>query len=175
MKQYLVALLGVCTVASVVRGLALEGSVKKYLEMLCAVCVIGAVAVPMVTLMAELGGIGELFSPDEMADELDYDEIYNEYLVEGNLRASEALLEGELCRHFERELGSIGVGLFCETSNEGISLTGVRITLTNGALSVDPQELKDYVLERLGLECEIVYELLNGGRYTGERGLFVEA
>ena len=175
MKQYLVALLGVCAVAAVVRGVAFESSVKKYLEMLCAVCVIGAVTVPMVTVVAELGGVGELFSPEDTAQELDYDEIYNQYLVEGNLRASEQLLSEELCKRFERENGSIDVGLSADIGGAGITLTGVVITLKNGAVSVDPQELGDYLRERLGLECEIVYELFPSGRSEREEGIFVEA
>ena len=163
MKQYLIALLGVCTVAAVVRAVSLEGAVKKYLETVCAVCVIGAVTVPMVMLMSELGGIGGLFLPEDTVVELDYDEIYNQYLAEGNLRVSEEILEQELCQRFGRETGEIDVSLSFELSKEGISLTGVLVTLNSGAASVDPQELSDYLFQRLGLECQIVYELLPTG------------
>lgn len=173
MKGYLVALLGVCALAAVVRAAAPQGSVKKYLEAVCAVCVIGAVTLPMVTLTVELGGVEGLFLPLDTEQELDYDEIYNQYLAEGNLRVSEDMLEQELCERFERESESIEVSLSVELTEGGLSLTGVLVTLKNGAVSVDPQELREYLLGRLGLECEIVYELLTGGTGQKQERLFV--
>ena len=159
MKQYLLTLFGVCVVAAIIRAVSFDGVMKKYIEIICALCVISVVISPIALAISSLDSIKNVFDVDVWGESMDYDEIYNEYLVEGNLRASESILSDELCERFDGESGCFEVRLGYEVSDGKISITAATVTLSGEGVATDPQLIEEYIRSRVGVECEIIYDL----------------
>ena len=158
MKEYLTSLLYVCIAAAVARAVALEGALKKYVEIICSVCVIAAVVSPAVFALVDEGGFESIFGGGEQWQTESYEEIFKEYLQSGSIGVSEQLLSEELCNYFKADAGDIEVRLTCNSDGNTVDVVGAVAVLRGEAIATDPQRIKDYVAQRLGVECEIIYE-----------------
>lgn len=161
MKTYLSTLLGVCIISAAVRVIAPDGAMKKYIDVLCSLCVIAVVISPISSLIADVGGIYGMLDIDDVYEDADYEEIYKGYILEMNTENASAVLGEELCRHLGVKEGSLTVALSVTKTEDTVSVNGATVTVGAGAVTADPDEIKAYVAERVGCECQIIYELKN--------------
>lgn len=157
MKEYLWTLFGVCATSAIVGAISPEGAMKKYISILCSLCVTVAVISPLISEISSLDDIGELLELDVGYDATDYEEIYNGYLLEQNLSLACETLEAELAERFSVENGELTVALEAVDVDGEISVSSATVYIGLGAVTVDPAEIKAYMLERTGCECEIIY------------------
>ncbi len=160
MGEYVAVIFGVSLAAAVVRMLAPEGSVKKYIQMLCSLCVVCALALPVTSFAQRLKN-GE-FSFDEIDIKLDmdsqsYEEIYNQSLLQISISDAEKALSEELCKKFSVSDGALSVLLECESTEDGIRIVGVSVLIGKKGITVSPDDITKYVAERLDTDCRIVY------------------
>ena len=158
MKEYLMMVLGVCMVAGVVRVISPEGGMKKHIEMLCSLCLAAAVALPLVGAFLNIDGDGIRSVVDEIFDGYETQElesIYNDYVARKNTDAVESALEQELKGALDCEDIRVVVDIEMEETCE---IRQVSVILGLGAMSADPDIIKNTVFERLCVECEIIYD-----------------
>lgn len=159
MRTYLSALFGVCLVSAIIKVISPEGATKKYIEMLCSLCVISAVIFPMGRQISEDYGIGDLI-PDIEYESESYDEIYNQYLLDQNIKNACEVLRTELCERLGTDSSEIEVKISTEDIDGEIKVRSVSVILGVGAITADPDEIKEYIYERTECECEIIYEII---------------
>lgn len=161
MKSYLLTLFGVCLVSVIVRIISPEGATKKYIEMICSVCVIAAVAMPVVKAITGFDGDNIDIGLGGEYEEQDYGEIYNSNLLNENRLAAEELLKNELTGLLSVSSDSLRVSLRVSQSADGAVIDSATVYIGGGAVASDPQRIKDYIGERLSVECQIIYEIFD--------------
>lgn len=159
MRTYLSTLFGVCIISAVIRTISPEGAMKKYIEILCSICVLSAITAPAVSYISKLDSIDELFKFEWEYESADYDEIYNGYLLEANTAEACRVLEEELSALLGTDEGSIRISLAVSYSDGEVSVSSATVTLGAKAVAADPDQIKGYIAERVGCECQIVYDI----------------
>ena len=158
MKEYFIALFLVSCVAAIVKAVGNDGATKKYIEMICALCVISAVIIPILGVNADMSDIISFF--DEIVGvEQNYDEIYNKYLLEEGVSAAEDRMSADVCQRLS--VGEEAIKLRLVLAEDGSCVVGAKAYITNAALAADPSEVRGYVREVLGIECEIIYDIFD--------------
>lgn len=161
MRSYFLTLFGVTLTAALVNVISPEGVMKKHIELMCSICVIAAVAVPVVKgiLTVDMENINIVLEEEFETD--DYDEIYNQNLLHTNKTAAEQMLKNELSQALDINADGIDVDLIISQGDENTHIESVKVFVGSEAVSADPQKIKKYVAERLSTECEIIYNLFD--------------
>lgn len=160
MRGYIFTLFGVCIVSAVVRTVSPDGAMKKHIELLCSLCVASAMIIPLVSLLysAKYDNIFDgIFDGCQTEN---YEEIYNSYLIEGNVSAVESAMSEELCDRLSVG-GDVEVDVAVERLEEGYRVSGARVILGARAVAADPKIIRQYIYERLSCECEIIYNIFD--------------
>ncbi|MBE6577515.1 MAG: hypothetical protein E7653_05200 [Ruminococcaceae bacterium] len=158
MKEYILTLFCVCCVAAVIRTACPENATKKYIEMLCAVCVISAISLPIFGAFADFDGFDSVFVESGESDD-NYDEIYKSYLNDKGVDSAESVISDTLCEQLGVDGGAIRIVLHIdEESSKVLSATAI---IGNGAVDTDPALISSHIKNTLGVECDIVYELFD--------------
>lgn len=160
-RGYLWSLTLVCIASAVVRASAGNNASKKYIDILCSLCVICAIVIPVAQEFSSIDadGISDFLEEDpfEYGQE-DYGEIYNSYLREESIRSAEEALENGLLDTLGLSEGDVRIKLITDTSGEALSVCEVIATLGHGAYNTDPVLIKDYLEEQTKAKCRIIYE-----------------
>ena len=156
MKEYLLSLFGVCVASAVVRVASPSGSLKKYLEIVCSMCVAAALIIPVGAWIMDGDGIEGALEGIEWESQ-NYEEIYNSYVLEYELAEAENMLVSELAEHFGKAADGFDVELLTEWNADKVGIAEARVILNEKTLSVPPEQIKGYIYERLECECEIIY------------------
>ena len=158
MKTYLSSLLAVCIVSAVVRVISPDGVLKKYIEMLCTICIISVVVIPIYQGISSDNHINDMLGDNVSAETVNYDEIYNDYLGQMKVNEAETIFKAELAERADVDADDIDIALEVHWENTECIIDRVRVILGPRAISVDPDIVRDYVYERIGIECEIIYD-----------------
>ena len=161
MKEYLITLFLVCLVSAIVKTASPEGAMKKYIDILCSVCVISAVILPISTEISSIDSISQVLFGDMDTESENYDEIYNNYLLEHSKENAKRVLEEELCGLFGKQNGAIGIHLGLQDDGVSVSVSSVKVILTPAAIDCAPRIIDEHLLERTGCKCEIIYDNIN--------------
>ena len=106
MKEYLATLFGVCLLSAIVRAVTPESATKKYIEILCSLCVVAAIVLPIIKQISDYNGVDGLFEAIDY-ESYDYEEIYNSYIIDENIKMAQETLAREL----ENKFGADSVAL----------------------------------------------------------------
>ena len=159
MQEYLMALIGVSLLGGIVRMLAPEGDLGKYLRLTVGLCLLCAMLQPLFGILAD----GEEFAWDGWLEETEYetpnyDEIYNQALQRGAKKEAEEFIKTEIYREFSFSEESAEVEAVFLSENEIISLSEVRVLLRGEGVLTDPREIIAFVRAEWDCPCVVVYE-----------------
>ncbi len=157
MKEYISLLFGVCALSGMIGAIAPQGQTKKYLEIICSLCVICALAVPLLNGISEAPSLDNFFGTEDSDEQIKYEEIYNNYILEGRLKDAEAALASDIEKACGAPAGSLGVRLDCTETQTGIEPLVVTVIISPRAIAVPPEEIKEFVANFTNTECTIVY------------------
>ena len=160
MKEYLATLFGVCLLSAIVRAITPESATKKYIEILCSLCVVAAIVLPIIKQISDYNGVDGLFEEIDY-ESYDYEEIYNSYIMDENIKMAQETLACELENKFGTDSGSIGVRLITEIIDGEIKTRLVKVILSAKAIAISPQEIENYIAQRLNCECQIIYDSID--------------
>ncbi len=160
MKGYVLGIFGICIVSAVARVLSVGNATKKHIEILTSLCLIATVASPLTSFIGDAGGVSEIFDFDADAPMLDYGELYEEYLLQGNARTSEELLEGELATLLSVSEDAFDVSLTLGVTDAGVAeVREAHVRIYPEGIAADPDKIREHILMRTGVECEIIYDI----------------
>ncbi len=156
MESYIKVIFTVCVTAAIIKMAAPESSLTKYLQMLCSLCAIAVIAVPIYQLASDTDAIMSLVDNFEVETE-NYEEIYKSYLVNGELENAERVLSEELCSALGADKASLYVHLNAEYSAGETELISADVLIYPSGITVSPEQIRSYIKERLSVECRIIY------------------
>ncbi len=158
MKEYMIALFGVCCVAAVVKNVSSGNAMKKHIEIVCALCVISALVLPIFDVFSDFKGIDFVFEDNSYLED-DYVEIYNQYLVEKRVDLAETAISSSVCNSLGVADGAIRIKLYLDDS--GAQIISATAVISKDAVTADPAEIALHIRQTLGVECEVVYQLFD--------------
>lgn len=158
MTEYFTALFFVCLLSGIIGVLTPSDSVKKYIEYLCALCVIMAIVMPISPIILTQNSIFDIFD-DYENDGLNYDEIYNNFWNNEDERAIAQTLSARLADKLDISDEWFSLELCVSRTEDGRVLDGVRLYITDvRAISANPETIRRYFADEVGVDCEIVYK-----------------
>lgn len=159
MKSYFITLMAVALLNGMIGMISPEGNVKKYIRLLGGLCLLCAMAQPIVSILS--GGdfsVEEWLDLPEMQETVDYDEIYNHALVSGGEKNAETAIKNRILSRFELPSDSMDIEVNFVTNKDELSLGDVRVTLRDQAIFADPREIISYVNESWNCPCTVIYD-----------------
>ncbi|MBR6679904.1 MAG: hypothetical protein IKL59_01455 [Clostridia bacterium] len=156
MKEYIFLLLGVIVISGVIGMIAPETPIKRYVSLLIALCILSAAVKPIGELigMAEGAELG-IFSGE--GSEMDYESVYRETLISGNEESFCRLLKSKMSRELGIDPEHFDVYADMYISDSEYKLERVSVVLYGMGITQDPEKLRSYTGDLLGVECEIIY------------------
>ena len=158
MGSFVVTLIGVAILNGVIGMISPEGDIRKYVRLIGSLCIISAILSPFVSLLSE--GIPDFdisFGEGEYGQK--YEDIYESALAEGGKSAAEKAVKSEISRRFSLSEEAFDVKLIIDDGGEKITVSSVNVYLGSSFINADPKEIADFVSERLGYSCEVIYDL----------------
>ena len=159
MKEYLMTLSGVMILSTLISTVCAEGNLKKYVRLLCSLCLLCALISPLFRLLSE----GE-FDPVTLwedaveGEESDYDDIYHQALIENQVSYAEKLMKKQLSEEFELGEGTFDVRMETVSENGTAHVECVTLVLRDSAIFADPTKLAEYINETQKCECIVIYD-----------------
>ena len=158
MREYLSILISVALLGGVIGMLSPEGELKKYLRLLCSLCLLCAMVVPFFSALREgelsLDGLFE----SEESESVDYDEIYNQSLLNGNRENAENIIQSRIAQAFDLSYDSFEVRAMLSLKNNKYVLEEIALILHPEAIFADPKKLTEFVNESYDCPCVVIYE-----------------
>lgn len=159
MKQYWITFVAVAAVNAVVGMIAPEGNIKKYVRLLGSLCLLCAVIQPILGWMSDgREWTAVLWGDETKESETDYDEIYNQTLLQGGEKHAEMIIKNRILENFELSDDSLDVDANFVMENEEILMKDIRLTIRREGILTDPRLLTEYVNEVYSCPCTVVYD-----------------
>ena len=158
MQEYFGVLFSVCILSGIISVITPSESVKKYIEYICALCVISCMVLPIFDVFPSKIDIFDNLD-DYEANMENYDEIYNSFWAEQDEKnAASALCDG-LAESLSFPVDYFRVGLLTSGSGVERTLEGVTVYITDArGIAADPQKIRAYVKNMANTDCEIIYD-----------------
>lgn len=157
MKAFWMTLVGVSLLSGALFVLCPKGH-KKYLRLLTGLCLLSVMAGPLLSLADDgLSGLAEGLVPEEDALS-NYDEIYNQTLLQADAAYLEELIEKQIEKSFsmDRESFFVTVSLVIEENKAVMKKT--TVVLHGSAVAADPYPIIEKVEQMTEAPCVIVYD-----------------
>ena len=159
MKEYFITLCGVMILSTAVGTACAEGNIKKYVRLLCSLCLVCALISPILSLGEEGEfDLSSLWEDLTKGEDVDYDEIYHQALIDNEVTYAEELLKNKLSEEFDLEPSSLDVEIDIVSKNGTNQPELIRIVLRDNAIFADPQKLIQYINTTQKCECVIIYD-----------------
>ena len=161
MKEYFISVIAVSLLGGVIISLLPDVDAAKHVRLLCSLCTVACIAFPLVSLFdsgIDVDAIGEMFEQSEERSEK-YDEIYNGTLNEYEIINAQNTLKQEIIQRIGADASAFDLKIITNKNSDVIYISSVRVCIYGSGVSIDPKEVKKYVQDRLGCDCEIVYDI----------------
>ena len=156
MGGFILTVLSVALLSGVIGMLSPEGNTKKYVRLVGSLCILCALASPLVGIVVEgEDGLELLFPTVDGSDA--YEEIYREAIAEGVRENAETALKNMLLSRFDMTEEDIEIGLTVEWRGDRYCVEAATVTLTSSLIAVDPREISEYINAELGCPCTVIY------------------
>lgn len=159
MNKYFLGLIIISFVGTVVMALSPKGASRAYLKLLCGLCSIGCIAIPLLSVVGGGSFAEELISAFEYksADEEAMIEIYNSALNGVALDSAEKTLKSEIIKELSTKSDALDVDIILNKSGEDFYISRVVVTIYPSGYALNPREISKICKSRLSVDCEFVY------------------
>ena len=159
MKEYFMTLMSVALLNGILHMISPEGDIKKYVRLLGALCLLCAMTVPLFSALAEgEGSLNFLTEFGQSTEQSNYDEIYQNSLLNGNKTETEKNIKTRMIQELSIEASTFDVSAEIVLKNEKTDLESVTVTLRDSAIFADPRQIIEWINGVYGCSCVIVYE-----------------
>ena len=159
MKEYLMTLISVSLLSGIMGMISPEGDLKKYVRLLCTLCVFCAMISPAFSLWQGMGSSGEEILGELIdKEDVNYDEIYKDSLLSFGEVQAEETIKSNILERFLLSEDSIDVEVKSQSENDIEEWIAVTVLLRDEAIFTDPREILSLVESMVSCSCVIVYE-----------------
>ena len=161
MKEYFIVIITVTFIGGTIISLAPEGTGQRYLRLLVSLAVTGCIIMPLFSFLdgqeVDTSGISELLSWQEENTQ-NYEEIYNNSILEAGATEVGNKLKSEIIQELGGDYEDIDLRIVAHQKSGEIYIERTEIIIYPSGVALDPHFMENYVYERLGCECEVVYK-----------------
>lgn len=162
MKEYLGTLVATTLLGGIVRMLAPEGNLQKYLRLTISLCLVAAILGPLFGAISEEKefSLSEMLSEgaeSEMEKE-NYDEIYYQSLQNTAKSQVQKIIKEKIYQKFSLSEETATVTAEFVTKNENQELSEITVSLHGAGVLLEPRELISFVREEWNCPCVVLYE-----------------
>ena len=157
MGGFILTALSVALLSGVIGLLTPEGNTKKYVRLVGALCILGALASPIVAFITEGEDGLDLLFPSVGEESGDYGEIYESAIADGMSENAEDVVKNMLVSRFDLSEENIEVSLSVERQGGKYTVTSATVTLKSSLIFADPREISEYINGELDCPCTVVY------------------
>ena len=157
MQEYMMTLVVSSLVMGVVGALCPNGH-KKYLRLLCGLCMIALLVSPIPSYLESAEIFSESAWGDDEEGESSYEEIYHNTILTSHIKQAEESMESMIAQEFSLRSEEISISILYENIDEKCLLKKAIVSLSGSAILQEPREMIEYVEARLNCPCEIVYD-----------------
>ena len=158
MREYLMTLIAVSLFSGIVGMISPEGDLKKYVRLLCTLCLLCAMIGPVLTLFADSAFSAEDWLEEVEKEEINYEEIYNNALISGEEAQAAETIQNSILQTFSLPSGSLEVSVKSKSKNDTDSPLDVTVILRDEAIFADPKKILAHIEKMGDGRCVIVYE-----------------
>lgn len=160
MKEYFAVAVTVIFIGGTVVSLAPEGTGQRYLRLLASLAITGCIVMPLFSFFngwqLDESGISDLLSVGDQ-NKQNYEEIYNNAIIEAGVKNAETKLKSEIIQELNGDIEDIELRIIADQKSGEIYIERAEIIIRPTGVALDPHFMKNYVSERLGCECVIIY------------------
>ena len=150
MKEYLIAMIGVCAVCFVVRELQIFGD-NRYVGFVCGLCVVAVSVSPLLELSGWLRSLDIDSAFDNVVEQEEYSSYFDSYITESYIAEVEAEIKSYILEKYNLNEDNVCVNIYV-----GESRRLIYISLTGKGIFANTNKMKEELLERYSSEVEIV-------------------
>ena len=158
MREYLMTLIAVSLFSGIVGMISPEGDLKKYVRLLCTLCLLCAMIGPVLTFFADSAFSAEDWLEEVEKEEINYEEIYNNALISGEEAQAAETIQNSILQTFSLPSGSLEVSVKSKSKNDTDSPLDVTVILRDEAIFADPKKILAHIEKMGDCRCVIVYE-----------------
>ncbi len=157
-KEYFLCVIIAAVAAGLIGILAPDGNgVGKYVRFAASLAVIAAVCTPLRPAVEYLYALSETDVSAVIDDELEkYTERTNQLITEQSTAIVCETIKTELSEEFDIPLHECEIILDTEEESGEIRLIKVTVVLSGYSMWKDPKEIKNFVSDLAGCECEVI-------------------
>lgn len=160
MREYFLGLIAFAFFGAVILSLAPSGTPRRYLRLLCGLCSIGCIALPIFDIASGEGVSAESFAAIFDADrEIDGAnvEIYNLAINSASVDNAELALKERISAELDSDYDAIDVEISLAESTAGAYIERIWIYIYPSGIALDPARIESTVGEVFDAPCEFVY------------------
>ncbi len=159
MKEYLVALIATTLLGGIVRMLAPEGNLQKYLRLTVSLCLVAALLGPLFAALSEKRELSlqELLAEGENP-QVNYDEIYYHSLESASKSQAEKIIQAKIYQKFSLSEETAKITASFVTENDKVEISEIYVSLRGVGSLTEPREVVSFVRSEWDCPCVILYE-----------------
>ena len=150
MKEYLIAMIGVCAVCFVVRELQIFGD-NKYVGFVCGLCVVAVSVSPLLELSGWLRSLDIDSAFENVVEQEEYSSYFDSYITESYIAEVETEIKSYILEKYNLKEDNVRVNIYV-----GENRRLIYISLTGKGIFANTNKMKEELLERYSSEVEIV-------------------
>lgn len=162
MKEYFLGMVIVVFVSAFVISLCPDGSMGKHLRLLCGLCVVGCIVIPLISYIQNVSGDERewinMFASEEK-ENANYDEIYNKAFLNVESENAENNLKSQIIKELSIDAEDFDVQIYVEDNSDVKSISRVEVIIYASGVDIDPHRVEKYINELLDCQCVIRYDI----------------
>ena len=163
MREYIATLLCVgcvCGIAQMLSPLGKGGGIKRQMRLVSSLCLLCVVASPIGNILDLIKNedISWFDSFDIKESEEKYEESFIEYVEEYNADLVSGHIRDDICERFEIEVSDISARVSLSYVDNKCTIGSITVYIGKRAIDKNPHYIREYIKQRYGVECEIIYK-----------------
>ena len=155
MKEYVIGLTALAFLASIIASLSPDqGKTTHRLKFLCSLVLISSLISPLLGFVESVSTVGLDFVGE--LEVYDNEQLFIDSLARLSADELESSLADVLAQRFDIERKNLSVDVEYRTDGDSMTVTRAIVRLTGAAILKDPYEIEAFVLDRFGLECDVI-------------------
>ena len=155
MKEYVIGLTALAFLASIIASLSPDqGKTTHQLKFLCSLVLICSLISPLLGFVESVSTVGLDFVGE--LEVYDNEQLFIDSLARLSADELESSLADVLAQRFDIERKNLSVDVEYRTDGDSMTVTRAVVRLTGAAIFKDPYEIEAFVLDRFGLECDVI-------------------
>lgn len=163
MKEYIGTILCVAALCGIVRILSPDGkggglsAQMRFISSLCVLCVVAAPIMPFIKTLEKIS-IFDMITQGVENDESYYQSVFEEYVAGENEAYISDKLSEMICKEFDILPQNIEVAIALDVGEDECKVSSTVVYISGKAITKDPHKIIEYVEEKTGSKCEIIYK-----------------